>query len=623
MSLRITLATLHVRRSAQSVALAAGCLAAALPEKLAAGTELLDFFPDQDDASVCRDILATRPDLVLFPLYLWNRQAVGRIAALLRRQASTLCLAVGGPEATPQADELLAEAPFDAVIRGEGERTLVKWLGVLDHRAAWETIAGLSWRSEAGIRHNPPREPAADLDSYPSPWLAGMLRPTPEGGVLWEVARGCPFACAFCYDAGDCRRVRHHGLERLEQELKHFVKLGASQVWVLDSTFNYPPERGIALLKLLRRDGRSIHFHLEAKADFLDRETASLLGQINCSVQVGLQSVDKNVLKQVRRSIDLRLFSHALHLLSSEGVTFGLDLIYGLPGDSYEGFCRSLGFALEHAPNHIDIFPLALLPGTALAGQAEELQIEYLTAPPYTISATPTLSREDLFRCQELAAAVDLFYNLGRAVGFLPSLLRSLDLTAVDFFTRFADWAQHDQRIYREVLLDTAGWRAEEVVMLQESFIQRLLIRRERLDLWPAALDLIRYHFHYAETLLGQETLPQIPNRPLSKSLWKTRWKLAPGVRLIPFNYEIVDLLEMGGADLEEFANLFRPVGSVALFLRRGDEVMCESLQEDFLRLLRGSNGRKSPEEIFAGGIDRREGEELVEFAASEGILVV
>jgi len=622
MSLRISMATLHVRRSAQSVALAAGCLAAALPGKWAEAVELLDFFPDQDDAAICSAILATRPDLVIFPLYLWNRQAVCRIATLLRRKSPSLRLAAGGPEATPRAEAVLAEAPFDAVIRGEGEQTLPEWLGVLDRRDAWEQIAGLSWRGSPGIRHNPPREPAADLDSFPSPWLAGRLRPTPEGGVLWEVARGCPFTCAFCYDAGGCRRVRHHGMQRLEQELEHFVKLGVSQVWVLDSTFNYPPERGLALLKLLRRIGRSIHFHLEAKADFLDRETASMLGQIHCSVQVGLQSADKNVLRQVRRSIDLRLFSHALHLLNSEGVTFGLDLIYGLPGDDFAGFCRSLGYALEHAPNHIDIFPLAVLPGTALSDQAEELQIDYHREPPYTINATPALSREDFARCQELAAAVDLFYNLGRAVGFLPSLLRSLDLSAVDFFSRFAEWARHDQGIFREVLLDTAAWRAEEVVMLQESFIQQLLIRRGRLDLWPAALDLIRYHFHYAETLLGRETLPQVPTRKSARGLWKTRWKLAPGVRLIPFNYEIVDLLEMGGADLEEFAGLFRPVGSVALFLRRGDEVLCESLQEDFLRLLRDSDGKKSPDEIFVGGIDRREGEELVEFAVSEGILI-
>jgi len=78
----------------------------------------------------------------------------------------------------------------------------------------------------------------------------------------------------------------------------------------------------------------------------------------------------------------------------------------------------------------------------------------------------------------------------------------------------------------------------------------------------------------------------------------------------------------MEGADLEEFTQMFRPVGSSALFLRRNDEVVCESLQEDFYRLLQGSDGERTPEQIFAGGIDRREAGEILEFAISEGILV-
>jgi hypothetical protein len=40
------------------------------------------------------------------------------------------------------------------------------------------------------------------------------------------------------------------------------------------------------------------------------------------------------------------------------------------------------------------------------------------------------------------------------------------------------------------------------------------------------------------------------------------------------------------------------------------------------LRLLKLSNGKLSPKEIFAGSLSRETGEELVEFAVSEGLLV-
>ena len=52
---------------------------------------------------------------------------------------------------------------------------------------------------------------------------------------------------------------------------------------------------------------------------------------------------------------------------------------------------------------------------------------------------------------------------------------------------------------------------------------------------------------------------------------------------------------------LEEIATLFRPVGSVALFMRRHNEVICESLGEEMLQLLKKSNGLNSPRDIFAG----------------------
>ena len=91
--------------------------------------------------------------------------------------------------------------------------------------------------------------------------------------------------------------------------------------------------------------------------------------------------------------------------------------------------------------------------------------------------------------------------------------------------------------------------------------------------------------------------------------------------RLVPFAYEILDLLEMEDMQLDEIAQLFRPVGSVALFMRRGNEVFCESLSEEMQRLLKQSDGSRSPKEIFAGSLSMATGEELVQFAVSEGLL--
>jgi len=607
--MHILLPTLHVRPSPQAVPLAAACLKAALPEESRRHATLLDLQPRQSDAEMLAAMLATAPDLVAFPLYVWNRRRICALAKQLRQARPDLILVAGGPEVMADSARVRAEEVFDYLIGGEGEESFAALVARLSRGEAPDATAPLTTSP-------PPPE------ALPSPWLSGALTPTEGGGVLWETSRGCPFACAFCFDSRGTRGLRPLPMARLEAELDLFLRCRVGQIWILDSTFNHPPERGKELLRLLGRKAPHIHVHLEAKADFLDRETARLLGRLSCSVQVGLQSARPEVLRRIHRTFEPREFARKIQLLNQSGVTFGFDLIYGLPGDDYAGFRRSLDFALGLTPNHLDIFPLAVLPGTELHRDAAELGLRAQTEPPYEILDSPSCTAADLDACRLLAAAVDLFYNTGRAVAFFSALLRVPGWSGSDFLLDFADWALTVAAIPRAVFLDGEAWQAADILGLQEGYLSHLFKKLERPDLLPAALDLLRYHFHYAETLLGPETLPSPPEELRNLDPWRTPLRLAGGVRLVHFSYEILDLLEMEDPDLEEVALLFRPVGSVAVFLRRGEQVLCESLEEDFLKLLSGCDGHRSPEEIFAGTVIRAEGEEIVRFALAEGFLL-
>jgi radical SAM superfamily enzyme YgiQ (UPF0313 family) len=616
----IVFATRHVRRSAQAVPLAAGSLAAALPPELRGASGLLDFFPQHSAAEIAAAIAETLPDVVCIPLYSWNRTVVCEAARLLGRSLPETFLVAGGPEATADPEGTLAEGNFHAVVRGEGEITFSELAQDLAAGRAPALRPGLSLATGAGVKHGPPR-PAAAPEELPSPWLSGLLQPTGEGGVLWETARGCSFACDYCYDGRGDSGVRPLPWDRLRAELDGFVRGGASQIWVLDSTFNFPPDRGRRLLELAQEHAPHIHLHLEAKAEFLDRPTVRLLNHQPSSVQIGLQSFRPEVLRNIHRSFDPRIFRERVHLLNQEGVTFGFDLIYGLPGDDERGFAASLENALALRPNHLDIFCLAVLPATPLHRRREEFGLQADDRPPYLLQSSASLSAAGLERCRQLAAATDLFYNAGRAVAFFPALLRATGTNAVEFLEAFGSWLR-EERGLTDPELDLERWQPRQILDLQERFLVRLLDDLGLADLLPAARDLLRYHFHFAETLLGAEALPAAPEDLRGRDLWESAWQTSPAIRLVPFHYEILDLLEMGEPDLEQIEQLFRPVGSMALFLRRGNEVMCESLEEDFLTLLRGSDGRRTPREIFAGTVPRKEGEEIVEFAVAEGLLL-
>ena len=618
--MKIVFCTLHVRRSTQAISLAAGCLVSALPEPLSQSSSLIDAFPDQTDQEILTMILEPQPDVVAFPVYVWNRLRLIEIAQKLHKKAPHIRLIAGGPEATGDSDGLLAAAPWIALVHGEGEAAFAGLINALAENLPAQPLPGVSWVTK-GATFSGPEYCPYDLSKTPSPWLSGVLKPEASGGVLWEVARGCAFSCDYCFEARGHAGVRGIDRKRLEEELALFVAAGVTQVWVLDSTFNHPPERGIALLELLLEKAPHIHYHLEAKADFIDRRTVNLISQLNCSVQLGLQSIHEQVLKAVHRPLGMDTLTKKIRLLAEEGIIYGFDLIYGLPQDNYAGFRDSLDTVLNFAPNHIHIFPLSILPGTRLAQQRDHYGIEAQSEPPYELISSSNWTVEEMERCRRLSAAVDLFYNSGRAVAFFPAIMHALKISPSALFEDFFKWVLKQEGIERNELLLTDQWAADDVYRMLQGYLCSQLEKTGQGHLTSVFLDLLCYHFHYAETILGEELLP--PREPLDSqtNLWETPWQRSRNCRLVPFAYEILDLLEVEEMQLDEFASLFRPVGSVALFIRRDNEVFCESLSEEMLKLLRESNSGLSPKEIFAGSLSQATGKELVEFAVYEGLL--
>jgi len=98
--------------------------------------------------------------------------------------------------------------------------------------------------------------------------------------------------------------------------------------------------------------------------------------------------------------------------LSDEGILSSVGLIVGLPGDTLDDFKRSLDFVLTKLPQtDIQLFLLALLPGTKLSEEAEEVGLLGFGMPPYTIITTPTMTGRDIseaFLLYEEATGLEL-----------------------------------------------------------------------------------------------------------------------------------------------------------------------------------------------------------------------
>ena len=559
--MKLLLVAIHIEASARAVPLGPAMLASvvkrAFPETLQVG--LLDLYLQQSAAACAELILAAEPDWVGFSLYVWNRGLGREIAQLLRQRKPTLLLFAGGSEVTADPAGVLGEGGLDLVLPGEGEDLIIEVLGRL---LRGEAVAAI----QMAIRPSS----VLDLSTLPSPYLDGTLDPAAYPGMLWELSRGCPFRCDFCFESRGTTGIRRVPMDRVLAELRLFEACGVSQVFVLDPTFNFDKQQAKVILRLIAAEAPAIHFSFELRSEFIDAELAGLFAAIRCSLQIGLQSADDAVLRGISRSIDRADFAAKVLLLHQADATYGFDLIYGLPGDTLAGFQASLDFALGLAPNHLDLFPLSVLPGTRLHDTAPGLGLRHLPEIPYTVLDSPTFSAADMGAAGRLAQACDRFYNQGKAVPWFALLREAVELLPSELFLRFAE--------YSEAHPDP------DTTALQVAFVSAYLT-----DPTEAALaaDIIRY-FALSGALL--EALPEPSEDPLE-------W-LRTHTQVATFQHDPGHLLEHLEAGVTELASLAFLVPAhpcrVLLYLN-GEDVHCRDLGAEEVTALEGILGGLCP----------------------------
>ncbi len=512
--MQLVLVAIHIEPSTRALPLGPAMLASMLRGALgeAIQTRVVDAFVPESTETCAARILASEPDLVGFSMYVWNRSQTLAIAARLKAARPGIIIFAGGAEATADAVGVLADPAVDFVLPGEGEDLIVAAMKRLLQGATPQEIA--AWAKPSPVR---------DLAVLPSPYLDGTLRPEDYGGALWELSRGCPFTCDFCYEARGPAGTRRIPLARAAAELDLFEARGIREVFVLDPTFNYHKGQAKEVLRLIAAKAPGIHFFFEARSEFLDQEMAELFAGIRCTLQIGLQSAHDEVLRNISRTFDPEDFEAKILLLHQAGVPYGFDLIYGLPGDSLDGFRQSVDFALSLVPNHLDIFRLSVLPGTRLAETAPGLGLRHEAQNPYAVLASPTFRPQDLAEAARIALGCDSLYNRGQAVPWFGMLLAPLELAPSAAFAAFAAWQEEHPG-------------GDPIETRQAFFRSRFEAQGDDL-LGALAADIIACFGHSAALLEGPDEDGKAP------------------ARRIAFHHEPLALMaqiEAGATDLEE-----------------------------------------------------------------------
>jgi hopanoid biosynthesis associated radical SAM protein HpnJ len=393
----------------------------AQPAALVPGSRLLDCPPHNIGVEECLKI-ADGYDHVIINTSTPTLKNDSKVAeAIKERRPKTKIGFVGAHAAVLPTETLKASPAIDWVGRKEFDFTCKE---VAEGRSL-ETVAGLSFKKDGRIIHNPERELIHNMDELP--WVADVYKRDLEiekyfigylmhPYVSMYTGRGCPAQCTFCLwpqtIGGHKYRVR--SAENVAAEMA-YMKSAFPQVkefFFDDDTFtaNLPRAREIA--KKLAPMGLTWSCNSRANLEY---DTIKFMKDSGLRLfLVGYESGNDETLKRIKKGVttdEMRRFTKSCH---KAGVVIHGTFILGLPVETKETIEQTIRFAQE-----LDVFSLqvslaAPYPGTELYEMArqngwfvkkDKTDILHGDGLQQSTLEYPGLNKDEIFE------AVDRFYR--------------------------------------------------------------------------------------------------------------------------------------------------------------------------------------------------------------------
>ncbi len=396
------------------------CHALGDPSVAAAVTiDYCDAFIEEAPEDVAARIATRHPRLVGFSCYVWNINATLAVARELKRLLPDARVLLGGPEAGGLAHLILESNPtVDFVATGEGEETfrlLLRSLFLADGEL--KAVPGLAFREHGRVVAHP--EPSLiDLTCLPSPYL-GQHVPIPHnpGAMLVETSRGCPFACSYCQ--WGLRKMRYFGLKRIEDDFK-FVLKHASYIVLNDADVLMERKRALAIMTafLNAARGRSAILTIETNPIHLWPEIVDFVARSpgNFCFAFGLQSISPHVNRLMNRPFNLQDIEARLSYFKARcpDVNMRFSLIYCLPGDSLQGYMRTLEWALRYNPERLCLNQCLALPSSELARKKRDFGLEIENDAPHRVLSTPSMPVSDVEKARRISSLLLFLFAFQR-----------------------------------------------------------------------------------------------------------------------------------------------------------------------------------------------------------------
>ncbi len=251
----------------------------------------------------------------------------------------------GGWHPSLLTGQTLREEFVDAVVRHQGEVTLVEIAQRLEAGKRLDLVAGCWFKRNGQIVQNPDRpsiklsdlpRPAYDLIDFDSYEAASGERKLP-----YATSIGCPYACNYCTDMVFYnRRFNPYAAEEVASELAHLVKRHRlTEIALLDSNFLVDVKRAVAIAQAILDSGVRFRWTFQASTDLLCRMTDSQVKLLAASgvshIGFGTESASPEVLRYMNKAHQsIPDMYQAAAKCKQAGIRVTFNLIFAYPGEN-------------------------------------------------------------------------------------------------------------------------------------------------------------------------------------------------------------------------------------------------------------------------------------------------
>jgi len=471
--------------------------------------EIAEYTINQQTDEIMSDIYLRKPDIIAFSCYIWNIMVVVELISELAQILPNTDIWLGGPEVSYDAQKSIASLDgmgvntVRGIMVGEGEdifAELIKKYIEHDNKndECFRDIKGIACRgfiSEArGLM---------DMDKLIFPY--DNIEKFDNRIIYYESSRGCPFTCSYCLSAID-KSIRFRSVNKVEEELQFFLDKKVKQVKFVDRTFNCNHKHAMEIWSFIHNNDNGItNFHFEISAEILTNEEIMILNLFRpglVQLEIGVQTTNYSTLNKINRVMDFeKLCETVKKIQAKKNIHVHLDLIAGLPEESYEMFISSFNDVYSLRPEQLQLGFLKVLKGAPIREQAIHYDINFQRKAPYEVLFTRQITYEEILKLKAVEKMVELYYNSNQFDNTLQLLEQSYD-NAFQMYKELADYysdcgysiAQPSRVRRYEILLAFACKKDKANTEKYQEILTLDLYLRENIKNRPSfAKDLTKY----------------------------------------------------------------------------------------------------------------------------------